>query len=71
MALYEDAILALVEEIGYYVTEKLSYYVFVSPQNRKIIIGPMRQIPNTEQELRELAFLLDIPEEEREAFLPE
>ena len=69
MALYEDAILALEEEIGYYVTEKLSYYGFVSSQKRKIIIGPTRQIPNTEQELRELAFRLDIPEEDREGFL--
>ena len=66
---YIDAILQIDRDVGYFVTDNLSYYGFVSSGKRKIILGPTRQIPNTDQELHDLAFRLDVPVDEVETFL--
>lgn len=69
IGLYEDAILQIDKDVGYFVTDNLSCYGFISSDNRKIIIGPTRQIPNTDQELHDLAFRLDVSGDEVESFV--
>lgn len=69
MTLYQNDILQIDRKVGYFATENLSYYGFVSSGKRKIIIGPTRQIPNTDQELHNLAFRLDVPGDEVKTFI--
>ena len=59
--LYWDDIWHITEHVGYYVTRLFNYYGIVNFGTKKIIIGPTRQLGNTDQELRELAFKLDVP----------
>ena len=67
--LYRDDIWHITEHIGYYVTRLFNYYGIVNFGTKKIIIGPTRQLGNTDQELRELAFQLDVPSEDTDEFL--
>ena len=67
--LYRDDIWHITEHVGYYVTRLFNYYGIVNFGTKKIIIGPTRQLGNTDQELRELAFKLDVPPEETDEFL--
>ena len=67
--LYRDDIWHITEHVGYYVTRLFNYYGIVNFGTKKIIIGPTRQLGNTDQELRELAFQLDVPPEDTDEFL--
>ena len=67
--LYREDIWNITEHVGYYVTQLFNYYGIVNFGTRKIIIGPTRQLGNTDQELRELAFQLDVPPEDTDEFL--
>ena len=67
--LYRDDIWHITEHVGYYVTRLFNYYGIVNFGTKKIIIGPTRQLGNTHQELRELAFQLDVPPEDTDEFL--
>ena len=58
----ENDILAVADNVGYFVDENFSYYGIVNSKNQKIVIGPTRQIPLAEQELKELAFKADTGE---------
>ncbi len=69
LILYKDAIGRIQNHVGYLVTTHFHYYGIVNSGNTKIIIGPSRQITGDDQELRELAFRLDIPKEERGEFV--
>jgi len=60
VALYREDIWNIRESVGYYVTKIFNYYGIVNSGPYKIIIGPTRQTGNTDQELRELAFQLDV-----------
>lgn len=55
--------------VGYYVTDGFRYYGVISYENQKIVIGPTSQTGNSNQELRELAFRLDVPTEEMDDFI--
>ena len=68
MRLCRDEIWAITRNVGYCMTEDLSFFALVRSGERRIILGPTRQISSTEQELRELAFRLDVPREEIQAF---
>ena len=57
------------ESVGYYVTKIFNYYGIINSDSYKIIIGPTRQTGNTEQELRELAFQLDVAPEDTQDFV--
>lgn len=57
----ENDILAVADNVGYFVDQNFSYYGIVNSKNQKIVIGPTRQIPLSEQELKELAFKADVP----------
>lgn len=69
MLLYQDEIWKIKDHIGYFSTEHFHYYGIVNSGDAKIIIGPTRQIPSTEQELRELAFRADIATEHIDDFI--
>lgn len=47
--------------VGYFVTENFYYYGIVNSGTMKIVIGPTRQIPDNDQNLREMAFQADVP----------
>ena len=64
--LYREDIWRIRDHVGYFVTKTFNYYGIVNFGSRKIIIGPTRQTGNTDQELRELAFRLDIAPEDTE-----
>lgn len=57
----ENDILAVADNVGYFVDGNFSYYGIVNSKNQKIVIGPTRQVPLSEQELKELAFKADVP----------
>ena len=69
MVIYQEKILAINESVSYFVTEHLSYYGIFHIDNHKIIIGPTRFIPNSQQELRDIAFLANVAPEDLSAFL--
>lgn len=66
---YLEAILKVDAHIGYFVTNHFHYYGIVNSGDTKIIIGPTRQIPDTEQELRKLAFRADVDAEDMDDFV--
>ncbi len=45
------------------------YYGIVNSGQMKIVIGPTRQITETDQELRELAFQTDVTTDDMEDFI--
>ena len=67
--LYQEDIWQIQESVGYYVTKIFNYYGLINSGSRKIIIGPTRQTGNTDQELRELAFQLDVAPEDTQDFV--
>ena len=69
VALYLDNIFEIRENVGYYVTRIFNYYGVINYGSQKIVIGPTRQTGNTDQELRELAFQLDVAPEDTVDFV--
>ena len=69
MTLYREEIWAIRSRVGYFSTQQFSYYGVVNSGGIKIILGPARQIANSDQELRELAFCADVAQEDVPAFL--
>lgn len=55
--------------VGYFITENFYYYGVINSGNTKIVIGPTRQIPDTPQALRQLAFQANVPSEEVDEFI--
>lgn len=69
MCLCRDAVFAITAHVGYCVTPQFHYYGIVNAGPVKIVVGPTRQITETEQELRELAFRLDLSGEAADALV--
>lgn len=69
MTIYKDGIWEIDDHIGYFATNHFHYYGIVNSGKIKIIIGPTRQVPDTDQELRELAFRADVGTEDIEDFV--
>lgn len=67
--IYEDEILKISEHIGYFATEHFYYYGIINYGKTKIVVGPTRQLPDTEQELREIAFRADVATDDINAFV--
>lgn len=57
------------DSVGSYVDSYFSYYGIVNYEKTKIVVGPTRQIPYSDQELKEIAFKIDIPIEEIDEFI--
>lgn len=69
VALYLEDIRKIRQNVGYYVTRIFNYYGIINHGTQTIVIGPTRQTGNTDQELRELAFQLDVAPEDTADFV--
>lgn len=69
MLVYWKDIFRITEHIGYFATRHLHYYGVVNSGEWKVVLGPTRQVTGTDQELRELAFRVDVPPEAVEDFV--
>lgn len=58
---YWDRIRDIPSHVGYMTTHHFSYYGVVNSGPFKIVLGPSRQILNSDQELKELAFRANVP----------
>lgn len=69
MSLYKKEIFDVKTHLGYYVTPIFNYYGIVNFNSNKIVIGPSRQLRANEKDLRELAFRLDLLNENADDFV--
>ena len=69
MVLCRAEVFAIGDHVGYCVTPQFHYYGVVNSGRVKIVVGPTRQISETDQELRELAFRLDLSGDEADAMI--
>ncbi len=69
MVICQKEVFAVHAHVGYIATAHFHYYGIVNSGKAKIVIGPTRQIPESDQELRELAFRADVAAEDKEAFI--
>lgn len=69
MSLYEKDIFAVRKNLGYFITPYFNYYGMINSADCKIIIGPTRQTPASEKALREIAFQLDLMQENADDFV--
>lgn len=68
LELCREEVFAIADRVGYYVTPLFQYYGVLNAGSMKIVIGPTRQIAESERELLELAFRLDLRGEDARAF---
>lgn len=61
---YEQTLLELQKKIGYYITEDFDYYGIIRQAETRLIIGPARLTPQSEQDMRKSAFALCVAPEE-------
>ena len=66
---FRDEILAVDSHVSYFVTPYFHYYGILNSSEYKIIIGPTFQVKQSDQTLRELAFLCDVTKDETKEFL--
>lgn len=69
IVVYREELWSLQSHVGYYATRHFNFYGIVNCGRQKLVIGPTRQVANSEQELRELAFRADVPPEDTEDFV--
>lgn len=69
MLAYWDEIWRITEHMGYFTTRHFHYYGVVNSGDWKVVLGPTRQVTGPDQELRELAFRIDVPQETVEDFV--
>ncbi len=58
---YKQEVFSITDHVGYFVTPHDNYYGTVNFSGRRLVVGPTRQIPLSEQELHEIAFETDVP----------
>ena len=69
MFLYQDSIFEITTHIGYFITPHFNYYGIINAKQYKIVVGPTRQLVHNLQNLRTLAFRMDIPQNELDDFI--
>ncbi len=69
MDLYLKDIFNIQNNLGYFITPYFDYYGVVNFFPYKIVIGPTRQLPSNEKDLREIAFQLDLVNESADDFI--
>ena len=69
MELHKEDILDIAGHVGYYVTPMFHYYGVLNSDNIRFVIGPCSQIRPDDQQLRELAFGLNIRRDDVPRFL--
>ena len=65
---YQEELLQRTEHVSYYISSGSDYYGIINSDPLKIIIGPSRQDIRSEQELKDLAFDLNVPAKDYESF---
>ena len=68
MLLCREQLWSTQEHVGYCLTEHFYYYGILRSGEIRFIVGPTRQLPASDQELRELAFRMGLNKEEAEEF---
>ena len=61
--------LAMTDHVGFYVTPRFFHYGIVVSGNTRFIVGPSRQTAAKDQELREMAFEMDLRSDDVPEFL--
>lgn len=69
LLLYQKPIFDITTHIGYFITPHFNYYGIINAGKHKIIVGPTRQLVHNLQDLRALAFRMDIPQDEVDGFI--
>lgn len=69
MRICQDQIQAVPGHVGYFFTLHFNCYGIVDSGDTRIIMGPTRQIANSDRELHDLALRADVPPEDMSAFL--
>lgn len=69
MNLYREQIWRIDSHIGYFITPFFNYYGIVNFGTYRLVAGPTSQVPLDRQEMKTLAFQLDIPQGETESFI--
>lgn len=69
LLLAREEVAAITAHAGFFVTADFLYYGVVVSGARRFVIGPTRQTAVQDQELREMAFRLDVPADDLPAFL--
>lgn len=69
LLLCREEVLAITNHVGYFVTPQFHYYGVVNGGGVTLVAGPTRQLVETEQELRALAFRLDLTGEEAQTMI--
>ncbi|MGN1041002.1 MAG: helix-turn-helix domain-containing protein [Candidatus Fimimonas sp.] len=67
--LCKNEILNIADNVGYFVTPFFNYYGVLNYQNYTLVIGPTRQIPAMDKDLKEMAFRLGVPQDSMNDFL--
>lgn len=67
--LCKKQIFEIKDHVGYYMTDRFYYYGVLTSGTMRMIIGPTRQVPASEQELREFAFHIGLQKEEADEFV--
>jgi hypothetical protein len=57
---YAKKVFAIKENIGYFTTPYFNYYGIIRSSGNTVVIGPSRQTPMSDRDLRELAFACDL-----------
>ena len=68
MLLCKEQLWDIRDHVGYYLTEHFYYYGVLTSGETRFIVGPTRQLPASDQELRELAFHVGLNKEDTEEF---
>lgn len=69
MVSFQEDLFALTEHVGTYITPRYYFYGVVRSDEVRLIMGPTRQLPATEQQLRELAFMSNVPSDDTNDFI--
>lgn len=66
---YLNNVFTITDQIGYFTTPYFNYYGIVRSGEYSIVIGPSRQTPMSDRDVRELAFACDVPSAHTEEFI--
>lgn len=67
--LYRKSVFEITTHIGYFITPHFNYYGIINAGKHKIVVGPTRQLVHNIQDLRALAFRMDIAQDELDDFI--
>ncbi|MBR4422395.1 MAG: hypothetical protein IKS69_07670, partial [Erysipelotrichaceae bacterium] len=68
LILFQDELMGRTQHVSYYISSDSDYYGIICSDPLKIIIGPSRQNQRDRQELKDLAFHLNVPARNYESF---